>query len=264
MYAVFTPALDAQTILRVVNAASLDTQLAPGSLATVIGTNLGTSNSTPVTFGGKAAAVVSASPTQLTVQIPFDAAPGNVAVQVAGSPSYNVTLTQYAPALFTANGQGFGNLDGLHSDGSLIDADNPAVTGETVTLYATGLGRWLPVNRRINRSEFVAPLELRVHNALKYQAGNRRSTRTKVPRNSVLIRALACQTGPYAPSRQKLEMKVWPCDIHSSIASRRLKSTATKERGILTSCPGAATAAATPSRWPRKGPAPIAPMLADT
>ena len=141
---VFTPALDAQAILRVVNAASLDTQLAPGSLATIIGTNLGTSNSTPVTFGGKAAAVVSASPTQVTVQIPFDAAPGTVAVQVAGSPSYNVKITQYAPALFAANDQGFGNLDGLHSDGSLIDADNPAVTGETVTLYATGLGPTIP------------------------------------------------------------------------------------------------------------------------
>jgi len=43
---VAAPLSNAQTISRVLNAASLDTRLAPGCLATVAGTNLGTATST--------------------------------------------------------------------------------------------------------------------------------------------------------------------------------------------------------------------------
>src|SRR5580704_17012313 len=70
-----TNALLAQTptISKVVDAASFGTQLAPGSLANVIGANLGTSTAISVTAGGKACAVLTASASQLQIEIAIDA-----------------------------------------------------------------------------------------------------------------------------------------------------------------------------------------------
>jgi uncharacterized protein (TIGR03437 family) len=139
-----TCALDAQTIIGVVNAASFEPRLSPGALAIVQGTNLGTSTSTPVTVGGKAAAVLTASPTQLTIQVPFEVSAGPTMIQAGGSAPFNITLSQYAPALFTANGMGFGTVSGMHSNGNAIDNNNPAFPGETISLLATGLGATVP------------------------------------------------------------------------------------------------------------------------
>jgi len=137
-------ALNGQTVSSVVNAASLDGRLAPGTLAIITGTNLGAATSTPVTVGGKAAAVLLASSTQFTVQIPFEAPLGATTLQVANSVPFNITLAQYAPALFSSNCMGFGNLVGTHSDGGPIDVDDPATPGETISLFATGLGPAIP------------------------------------------------------------------------------------------------------------------------
>jgi uncharacterized protein (TIGR03437 family) len=60
-------------ISQMVDSASFKTQLAPGSLANIVGSNLGSSTSISVTTGGKACAVLSASPTQLQIQIAVDA-----------------------------------------------------------------------------------------------------------------------------------------------------------------------------------------------
>lgn len=137
-------ALNAQTISRVVNAASRDGRLAPGTLAIITGANLGAAASTPVTVGGKAAAVLLASPAQLTVQIPFDVSLGATTIQVGNSSPFPITLAQYAPAIFTSNSMGFGNLVGTHSDGNPIDDNDPATLGETISLFATGLGPTVP------------------------------------------------------------------------------------------------------------------------
>ena len=90
----------------VVNAASLKPGLSPGSLASIFGQNLSTSDfclptalplpttlcGAQVSVGGKSAALDYASPTQLTVQIPVDVAPGSaqltVTVQGKGSASF--------------------------------------------------------------------------------------------------------------------------------------------------------------------------------
>ena len=73
------------TISQVVDAASFKTQLAPGSLANVIGTNFGSSTSIAVIAGGKACAVLSASPTQLQIQIAVDAPLGLTTLQVVSA-----------------------------------------------------------------------------------------------------------------------------------------------------------------------------------
>lgn len=131
---------DGQTISRVLNAASLDNRLSPGCLVKVRGTDLGTSIGTPVTVGGKAAAVVAAAPTEFTIQIPFDAPTGASVVQVGSSPPFPVTVSPYSPALFTADGTGAGVVLGTHADGGLISHNYPAALGETISVYATGLG----------------------------------------------------------------------------------------------------------------------------
>ena len=76
--------------------------------------------SVPVTVGGKYAAVRFASLTQFSIQIPFDAPAGATTIQVGNSAAFSITLSQFAPALYTANQTGSGNASALHSDGRPI------------------------------------------------------------------------------------------------------------------------------------------------
>ena len=140
----FSMAASAQTIAQVYNSASFDTRLSPGALAAVFGTNLGTTTSTVVTVGGKAAAVLNASATQFNIQIPVDAGVGATSVQVGNSAPFPVTLTQYAPGLYSAASSGAGLALALHSDQSLVNAANPAAPGETISIFGTGLGATNP------------------------------------------------------------------------------------------------------------------------
>jgi uncharacterized protein (TIGR03437 family) len=130
----------APSVTGVVNSASFDNRLSPGALASVYGTNLGTSTSTSVTVGGKAAAVLFASAGQFSIQIPFDAPTGATSIQVANSAPFNVTLSAYAPGLFTASQTGTGLASASHSDGTPVTTTSPAALGETVSFFANGLG----------------------------------------------------------------------------------------------------------------------------
>jgi uncharacterized protein (TIGR03437 family) len=140
--------LYAQTpaITGVLNGASLDTRLAPGVVANVFGTNFGTSTSIAVTVAGKQAKVLFATGGQLSIQIPVDAPTGATTLQVGTSAPFNITLTQYAPALFTTGNTGSGLVAAIHGQGSgTITESSPAKPGETVSIYATGLGATTPV-----------------------------------------------------------------------------------------------------------------------
>ena len=127
-------------ISSVVNDGSFTTALAPGSVAAVFGTNLGTSASAGATVGGQTAQVLLATATQWLVLVPYGAATGSSTIQVGASAPFAITLTQYAPALFSVDGSGLGNALATNSGGSAISAGAPAVPGSTITLYATGLG----------------------------------------------------------------------------------------------------------------------------
>jgi len=98
-------------IHNVVDAASFGTQLAPGSLANVVGGGFGTSTVIPVTVGGKPCAVLKASASQLLVQIAVNAPLGPAAIQVGNSAPFSISLQQYAPALYSADGFGQGNVE---------------------------------------------------------------------------------------------------------------------------------------------------------
>jgi len=121
------------TISGVVNDASFTTALAPGSVAAIFGTGLPTSASAGATVGGQAAVVLLSSATQWNVVIPNNAALGSSSVQVGNSAVFPITLSQYAPALFSADGSGQGAVL-VSPSGSTYQP------GATVSIFATGLG----------------------------------------------------------------------------------------------------------------------------
>jgi len=132
------------TISQVVDAASFKTQLAPGTLANVVGSNFGSSTSIPVTVGGKACAVLAASPTQLQIQIAVDATLGPTTLQVGNSAPFNLSLTQYAPVLYSADGTGNGSVQAYHADGSAVTLSRPAEAREVILAFAIGMGPTIP------------------------------------------------------------------------------------------------------------------------
>ncbi|MGH9628004.1 MAG: IPT/TIG domain-containing protein [Bryobacteraceae bacterium] len=130
------PAAPSPSISSIVNAASLASgPLVPGSLATIRGTNLqGTSLS--VTFDGIPAGVLFANDEQINVLVPaalISRASAQVVVNrdgTAGAP-HTAQLAAVAPGIFTPGI--------LNQDNSVNGADNPALAGSIIQIFATGL-----------------------------------------------------------------------------------------------------------------------------
>jgi uncharacterized protein (TIGR03437 family) len=141
------------------------TPITPGSLISLFGYNIagagGAASSLPlpqnlngltVTIGGIPAPLLGAYPAnvpggadQINLQVPFE---------LSGQPTADIVVTTngvsgapetvslgVAPAFFTMNSAGTGDGIFVHSDGiTLITPGNPATAGETIVLYASGLG----------------------------------------------------------------------------------------------------------------------------
>jgi uncharacterized protein (TIGR03437 family) len=149
----------------VVNGATYQPGMVSGSWVTITGQNLATAtrtwwgdeivgNTLPVeidhvrvTISGKNAAVYYVSPAQLNVQAPTDTATGPVNVQVirdgAASAPIQASYAASAPGFFMyqANGKNF--AAGVHTNGAYVGdvaGTLPAKAGETIELFATGLG----------------------------------------------------------------------------------------------------------------------------
>ena len=119
------------------------------------GNNLPTTlDNVSVQINGKKAAIAYVSPGQLNVQAPTDTAIGPVQVQVTnslGTASGTATLESYSPALFTFQAKYASarhNSDGVYvapagyfGSGT---TSRPAQPGETLQIYATGLGPTTP------------------------------------------------------------------------------------------------------------------------
>lgn len=109
--------------------------LAPGSLATIFGTNFGIAGAT-VTIGGAPANILFQNSTQLNVLVPASLA-GQTSAQVVvnangqNSPSATVPLGAFEPGIF-ANGV-------LNQDNSLNSKTKPAAPGSIIQIFATGL-----------------------------------------------------------------------------------------------------------------------------
>jgi uncharacterized protein (TIGR03437 family) len=133
----------------IVEAASYSAPVAPGSLVTIFGNNLASSEitarsiplpavlgGTSVLVNGMSAPLLYVSPNQINLQFP-SSLPFNQAAQVT-------VVTSVSPSLFTADGSGCGQLAALNvsSDGgvSLNSPANSAAPGDIVSLYGTGMG----------------------------------------------------------------------------------------------------------------------------
>lgn len=139
--------------------------LAPNTLATLYGKDLAyaTRAMTPgdiiggalpfilsgtglrVSVGSIAAVIYYVSPGQVNLLIPALLGPGPADVQVSlngvTGPAVRVELAEFAPALFQLSA---GWAIAARPDGSVAGPEAPARAGETIVLYATGLGRCVP------------------------------------------------------------------------------------------------------------------------
>jgi uncharacterized protein (TIGR03437 family) len=135
----FTVGPPGVTIRAIVNAASFQTGIAPGSYVALYGQLLAGTN-VGVTFNGLAATVIPVpapyNQTQINLIIPSSLTPQSgalVVVTVDGkvSNTYSATLLANAPGIFTPGI--------LNSDSLLNTASNPAKRGSFVQVYLTGL-----------------------------------------------------------------------------------------------------------------------------
>lgn len=107
-----------------------------------------------VQFGAAAAPILavcrtSASQHQINIQMPFEVRPGTVDAVVrtgagGGSPEEitvnGLNVAQASPGIFQTVLEGRVIATAVHQDGSLVSPSKPAARGETVWVFATGLG----------------------------------------------------------------------------------------------------------------------------
>jgi len=139
-------AFDTPAIVGFTNSASYaaNTGLTAGTLVSLFGFDLGSSQNVQVQVGGFSATVLYAGSNQINIQVPFELAtvvasgPVFPSIQVA-LPSGTVTVAP-APAtqsvgIFTSDGA---HAAALNQDGSVNSVSNPAAHGSIVTLFGTG------------------------------------------------------------------------------------------------------------------------------
>jgi len=140
--------------------------LAPGSLASLYGTNLAGATvvadaappwpvrlgGTSMTVGGVSVPLFFVSPIQINFQVPYFNISGPTATNLTVTEetlttTIAVTVTPYAPGLYTTNAQGTGQAAAIIAGTSTTAAPSgalpgsrPAQKGEFVSLYCTGLG----------------------------------------------------------------------------------------------------------------------------
>ena len=132
--------------------------IAPGEFISLYGSGLAKSlqqtvppyptgaglNGVTVLINNLPAALYFVSSGQINCIVPYAVAgpTATVVVNNAGTNSNSVTVpvAVTAPGMFSATQNGIGSGAIRHSDFSLVNAAHPAVGGETVLLYLTGLG----------------------------------------------------------------------------------------------------------------------------
>ena len=144
--------------------------IAPGELLTLYGSGLASAvtvagipfpttglGGVQVTIGGLPAAIYYVSPTQISAIVPYGVTVGSaVQIQVTNNGALSNIVWAYvgatAPGVFTQNqnGTGFGEIEHLGIGnsvapaGTVVTTASPAVIGETLAVYLTGLGTVSP------------------------------------------------------------------------------------------------------------------------
>ena len=148
---------------RIVNAADFSQPVAPGGLVSLFGSNLSpvtaSAQQTPLptilgdsclTVNGQPVPMIYVSGSQINAQIPY-ASDGNTTVVLRSpggvSDNYNLTISAAAPSVFRAQLSGAASLTPVvirADNNQLVTPSNPIHHGDTLVIYATGLGRTTP------------------------------------------------------------------------------------------------------------------------
>jgi uncharacterized protein (TIGR03437 family) len=141
-------------ISSVTNGASFKSAVSPGAIVTIFGTNLVAGNGAEATLrplptslggstvliGGSAAPLFFTSPTQINLQLPYGIAPGPAtAVVQSGSVSsapFTFMVSAASPGIFLNANQAVA----VNPDGSVNSAASPALPGDYLVVYLTGVG----------------------------------------------------------------------------------------------------------------------------
>jgi len=141
-------------------ATNLTSGFAPNSIVSIYGTNLAfatagvttqsgilpvTLNGVTVYVGNTPGYIFFVSPQQINVLIPVNLNPGPTSITIVrqgtAGPTVPIVLTATAPSLFEIAPN---TILATHADGSLITSAAPARPGETIIIYAIGLGSTVP------------------------------------------------------------------------------------------------------------------------
>ena len=147
-----------QGIVNAAGNAPVGNAISPGEFIAIYGSGLSTQTltSTPpypgslggvaVSIGGLPAPVYLVSPGQINCLVPYnvDTSKSSTTVLVmsngATSNSVSAPLAKTAPGIFSDDLSGTGDGAIVHLDGTLVNAASPAVKGEILSIYLTGLG----------------------------------------------------------------------------------------------------------------------------
>jgi uncharacterized protein (TIGR03437 family) len=136
----------------------------PGEMIRLYGSNLASASvtasgvpfpttlgNTKVTVNGIAAPIYSVSANQVVAIVPYGIDPNTVyyaQFQVINNGVASNQVTMFtetaAPGVFTIGQNGVGDAAALHPNGSVVGPSNPALIGETIAAYLTGLGAVSP------------------------------------------------------------------------------------------------------------------------
>ena len=142
--------------------------LAPGGIISVFGASLATATASAtrlpldtvlgnasLNIGGRDAPLFYSSNGQINAQLPFDLEPNSrpsvvlkTRRQGATQDTYavpeTITVTTVQPTIFTTNQQGTGQGAILDKNNKLVDVSAPAMAGDAVQVFCTGLGATQP------------------------------------------------------------------------------------------------------------------------
>ncbi len=147
-------------------ASSTITTAAPGSIVSIYGTDLAayasdltgfpvdfpalvtSMNGVTATVAGVKAPFYYVAPGLLNVQVPFEVAAGSqpviVTTPAGASPAQNLTVAGVAPSIFIIDLATSLGAIVKSSDFSLVTSSNKVSAGDTIVIYATGLGQTTP------------------------------------------------------------------------------------------------------------------------
>ena len=104
-------------------------------------------NGVSVLINNKPAPLYFVSPGQLNVLVPYATTGPTATIMVQNGVNSNtvtVPVAATSPGIYTLDQSGSGGGAILHADYSLVNAAKPAIGGETVLIYLTGLGTVTP------------------------------------------------------------------------------------------------------------------------